>query len=698
MFSESNNIRIKNLIQNAMSLHSLGRLNEARQVYNEVILLDPLNDEAHHLLGVIAAQLGNYELSVEKISAAINLNPKIASYYTNLGNALFAMESYERAILNYDLAIKLKANYPEAYSNRGNALKAMNQLEDAMQSYNKAITLNPQYADAYYNRGITLYEMMKLSECIESFMNAIRFDTHNVEAYYNLAVAQHQNGDYESSIRNYSKAISKRENYAQAYCGRGSVYRILKRFPESIDDFKRVIKIDPNYEFAKGYLLHAKALSCDWNGIFELISEINSSVLNGEKAADPFSWQAATNSIVSLFNCAKIYASCKHPSSKPFSNLPLGIQKNKIRIGYVSGEFGDQATSHLLIGVLEHHNKERFEIFCFDNGYNDNSDLRTRIERSADKIISISEVDDNNASELIHNESIDILVNLNGYFGRQRNNLFSKRPSALQVNYLGFPGTMGADYIDYIIADKIVIPEEEQGFYTEKVIYMPYSYQPNDRDRIIDKDPGTRCNHGLPDNKFIFCCFNNSYKITPNVFDIWMNILSRVENSILWLLEDNPVTSSNLRNEAYIRNVDPNRLIFAPRVGNRDHLARHMLADLFLDTLPYNAHTTASDALWAGLPIITCSGKTFPGRVAHSLLSAVNLTELVAFDLIDYEQKAIELAENPDKLLDIKKRLNLDPSKLPLFDTKDYTSTLEKAFEKIYSNYISGNLPQHIYL
>jgi len=696
--SLSSNNKISRLLQIALSNHSAGRLNEASQLYHEILSLDKNHDEALHLLGIIAAQTGDYEQSILKITSAISINPTHAPYYCNIGNAYFSVKNYEVALSYYDQAIRLKHNYAEAYSNRGNALKEIRRLELAIQSYDKAIILNPQYADAYYNKGITLYEMMKTKEAIDAFKMTICLDAQNEEAFYNLGVAQHQFGEFENAIISYTRAISLRINYIESYCGRGHAFRALKRFAESAADFKKAIEIDPKYEFVKGYLLHSQALSCDWQGMPELIEQICQEISAGAKVIDPFSWQAVTHSIDSLMRCSKIYAASKHPSCQSFSHSLTKTDSSKIKIGYVSGEIGDEATSHLLVGVLEKHNKDRFEVLCFDNGYNDRSDLRRRIENSVKNVFPITNLDDNEASKLINTQKVDILINLNGYFGHQRNNIFSKRPSPIQVNFLGFPGTLAADYIDYIIADKIVLPVEEQIFYFEKVIYMPHSYQPNDRDRIIGEDSGPRSKHGLPPDKFVFCCFNNSYKITQDVFDVWMNILKSIKNSVLWLLEDSPITSSNLKNQAYIRKVDPMRLIFAPRVGYKDHLARHKFADLFLDTLPCNAHTTASDALWAGLPILTCSGKTFPGRVTHSLLSAIRLPELVTHTLDEYQNRAIELASDSTQLVALKDMLKTSVVDAPLFNTESYTLALEESFEKIYARYYQGLASDHVYI
>jgi predicted O-linked N-acetylglucosamine transferase (SPINDLY family) len=370
--------------------------------------------------------------------------------------------------------------------------------------------------------------------------------------------------------------------------------------------------------------------------------------------------------------------------------------KRRIRIGYLSGEFREQATSFLIIGLLEGHNKSAFEVFGFDNGWDDRSATRERIVGALDTIVPIRNLSDASAVDLIRRCQIDILVNLNGYFGEERTAIFARRPAPIQVNYLGFPGTLGTTYMDYIVADECVIPPDHRHFYDEKVVYLPWSYQANDSRKVIGQKIPGRAECGLPLNAFVFCCFNNCYKITPPVFDAWMKVLGHVEGSVLWLLSDSPAAETNLKKEASSRGIDANRLIFAERFPLPDHLARHQLADLFLDTLPHNAHTTASDALWAGLPVLTRIGETFAGRVAASLLRAVGLPELITRTGEEYEQLAITLATHPDKLAMLRAKLAQNRLTTPLFDTGSFTRKLESAYELMYERQRANLPPDHI--
>ena len=431
---------------------------------------------------------------------------------------------------------------------------------------------------------------------------------------------------------------------------------------------------------------------CDWMDLDGLYINIQQALQNHQRIVEPFGFQGISTSESDLLLSAKIFVETRFPSLKNIVPESTRVADGKIRVAYLCGEFRDQATSVLMTGVYECHNSQNFEIYALDNGWNDGGRLRPRMQKAFKQMIDISHMTDIDVVKLIRDLKIDILVNLNGYFGEARQSIFAHHASPIQVNYLGFPGTLGAEYMDYLIADPIVIPPASRQFYVEKIAYMPASYQANDSNREIADRQFSRLELGLPEDGFVFCCFNNNYKITPSTFDIWMSILRSVEGSVLWLIEDNLAAGRNLKLEAQKRGVSPDRIIFASRLPLPEHLARHQVADLFIDTLPYNAHTTASDALWAGLPVLTCKGGTFPGRVAASLLSALNLPELIAQTPQEYEDLAIELANNPEKLKAIKEKLQINRLQEPLFNTQLFTRHLEALYKQMYERYQS-NLP-----
>jgi predicted O-linked N-acetylglucosamine transferase (SPINDLY family) len=346
--------------------------------------------------------------------------------------------------------------------------------------------------------------------------------------------------------------------------------------------------------------------------------------------------------------------------------------------------------------LWELHDRSRFELMAFDNGWDDDSPRRARIAAAFDEMIDITRLSDPEAAALVSRREIDIFVNLNGFFGEMRQGIFARRPSPVQVNYLGFPGTLGASYMDYLIADETVIPVSSRRWYTEKIATLPGCYQPNDRRRPIADRVPSRAELGLPPDGFVFCCFNKNYKITPRLFDVWMRLLAQIDSSVLWLIQDNQVSADNMRREATARGVAAERLVFSKRCPLADHLARHRAADLFLDTLPYNAHTTASDALWAGLPVLTAVGTTFPGRVGASLLKAIGLSEMIVPDLQQYEARALELARNRPLLDAVRRKLAANRATAPLFDTPRFARYIEEAYLRMHERQLAGLPPDHI--
>ena len=712
------------------ALHQKGLLSAAKVIYEEVLSHMPKHPDALHLLGVIGIQTSDYTVALDLIVSAIAAQPDNALFYCNHGIALQALKRFSEALTSYDHAIKCNPKYADAYNNRGIILKELRRLEEALASYEQAIQLKSNYVDAYYNRGITLHELKrfddaltsydqaiilrpefaaaysnrgnalkelkKLTGALDSYNQAIELDSSHVEARTNRGIVLQELNLPEDALASYEQAIDLKSDHAVAHLNRGYLLIKLRKFEDAVQSFSRLLEVAPNYDFAEGQLLHAKMLCCDWKNLSELTNSIRSGICSGKKLAEPFGCQAISLSESELLVCAKLFAAEKCPSANMWLCKTSTQRHAKIRVGYLCGEFREQATSILMTGLWEMHDKSRFEIFAFDNGKDDSSDRRKRIISAFDEIVDITRMTDMDAASLIAAKEIDILINLNGYFGEARQGIFSYKPSPIQVNYLGFPGTLGVDYIDYLIADKIVIPEQSRPYYSEKIAYLPNSYQANDRKRELSGKTFTRSELGLPEKGFVFCCFNNNYKITPSTFDVWMRLLKQVDGSLLWLLEDNSVAVNNLRHEAHARGVSSERLIFAPRMPLAEHVARHRVADLFLDTLPYNAHTTASDALWASLPVLTCVGNTFPGRVAASLLYAIDLPELVTQSENEYELLALELATNPEKLKRLKEKLAENRMSTPLFDTALFAQHIEAAYTQMYERYQAHFPPEHI--
>ncbi len=586
----------------------------------------------------------------------------------------------EEALASYDRALALRPGYMDALTNRGGALRQLKRLEEALAAYDRALAFMPDLSIAWNNRGNVLQDLHRPEEALASYDRALSFLPDYAEALNHRGNALRVLKRPEEALASFRRALALRPNLADALASLGDTLLGLLRPNEAADAFARLIEIRPDWDYARGNLLHARMQCCDWTEFHSEAAAVELDVNAGKRSAGPFGFQAVSGSPQSLYLCSKTYAADKYPPSR--SPLWNGERyaNQRIRLGYLAGEFRTHATSMLMAGLFERHDRNRFELFAFDNGFDDGTPMRRRVEKSFDSFVDISRASDLDAARLIRDRQIDILVNLNGYCGLSRTGVFAHRPCPVQVNYLGFPGTIGADYIDYIVADHTVIREDEHRYYCEKVVSLPDSYQVNDSRRAIAEGTPTRVEAGLPEAGFVFCCFNNNHKLTPDIFDIWMRLLDRVEGSSLWLIEDNAVVAGNVRREAKRRGIAPERLVFAPRVNLEVHLARHRLADLFLDTLPYNAHTTASDALWAGLPVLTCMGSAFPGRVAASLLDAAGLPQLVTNTLEEYEGLALRLAANPSMLSELKSKVAASRTTSRLFDTDRFRRHIESAY------------------
>ena len=710
--------------QRALQAFQAGALEKARHEFKKCLRRQPNHLGALNLLGVVLLKLEQYTEAELYLRRASGIAASDVTLY-NLGVALKALGRPEEALRCLTQASEINANVAETWNNRGAVLNDLNRFDEAIQSFDRAIAINGRYDEAFYNRGNALQRLARETEALAAYEAAIALNPRFARAWYGRGLIQSGQRNFEAAVRDFNNAVALKNNYAEALFGKGRAlielqkydealaafdailsfdtrldhvwfWRAmmldrLKRHGESAKSLAKVLEITPDYSFARGHLLHQQMLCCDWSQYGPLTSAIETDVAVGKKVVEPFGYQAITLSLANLKRSAEIYAAEIYPP--PNVRLWSGERYTnpRIRLGYLSGEFRHHATSILMAGVFEAHDKSRFELFAYDNGWDDGSDLRRRMNSAFDHVVRIDALNDADAATRIRSDNIDILINMNGFFGLGRTGVFRFRPAPVQVNYLGFPGTIGVDTIDYLIGDRFVTPFDHAPFYTERIVQLPDSYQSNDEQRVISCRVTSRLEHGLPEHGFVFCCFNNSYKIVPEVFDVWMRLLRKVEGSVLWLFEGNPEAVANLRREAACRGVAGERLVFASHVPLPDHLARHRLADLFLDTLPYNAHTTASDALWAGLPLLTCLGSTFPGRVGASLLHAAGLSQLVTRSLDEYEALAQRLAEDAGMLAQIRRDLERNRDTCPLFDTKRTTRHLETAYLQMWNMVQQGH-------
>lgn len=644
----------------AFALHQRGDLQAAEQIYQSILRSQPKYFDAIFALGIIYLQREQFRQAERQFSIAIKIDPNNSPLHNNHGSALLGLNRPQDALASYDRAVALDARNYEAFYNRGNVLSDMKRFEEALADYDKSISLFPDKAEVHDNRGSTLANLNRFDEALASFDRAIRL----------------------------------KPDQAKAYANRAGVNTLFKRFDKAIEDYDKAFTLNSNLEYLVGNRLSAKMHACSWDTYETDCSFVIDGLRRNGLKVEPFPLLSIPSSPQDQFECATQYVSDKAPAGPKMFWHGRRYSHDRIRIGYVSSDFHDHPISHLIPGMLEGHDRSKFMVHGFlirpgkDDGY------RARIARACDRFVDAHALGSSELVERIREAEIDILIDLNGHTVGSRTDVFASRPAPVQVNFLGYPGTMGAAYIDYLLADPYLIPENERDAYAEKIVYLP-SYQPNDSRRpISDKSPA-RGDQGLPDSGFVFCCFNNSYKITPRIFDVWIRLLASTPKSVFWLATSSELVQTNLRREAERRKIDTSRLVFSKFLPNiEDHLARHRLADLFLDTLPYNAHTTASNALWAGLPVLTCSGKTFAGRVSASLLHAIGLPELIADDLEAYERIALKLAANPDRLSDLKTRLAQNRDTFPLFDTARYTRHIEAAYTRMHEISQKGKSPQ----
>ncbi len=567
----------------------------------------------------------------------------------------------------------------------------------AEDKFRKSLELIPDRTSTLTNLAIAQLKLKKYSEARETSQKAISLESNNSEAYLNLGLLEKELNSFEGAIKFFDKALSLRPVYHEAWSNKGNILNELKRYDEAITHYDRALSLRPDINWVYGYLLHANMKRASWSCFDKYLEDVPKKILANEKAIAPFPLLSLIDDPLLHKKASQIYAQDRYPVNFTLGPIAKFAKKEKIRIGYFSADFRNHPVSFLTAELFELHDRNQFEIFAFSFGPDDKSPMRFRLSQAFNQFIDVSGMADKAVAKLSRDLDIDIAVDLTGPMQYSRTGIFSYRAAPIQVNWLGYPGTIGVDFIDYIVADKIVIPEYHQRFYAEKIAYLPNTYMVDDSKRTPSTRLFTREGCGLPKNAFVFCCFNNDYKFNPQVLDSWSRILHGVKNSILWISENNEYFKTQISAEFMRRGIDSGRVIFAARVEKMsDHLARYALADLFLDTYPFNAHTTAIDSLKACIPIVTLMGQSFAGRVAASLLNAIGLPELITLNQKDYEVLAIELAKNPKKLATIKHKITVNRFTTQLFDTPLFAKNLETVYIKMYERYHADIELDHI--
>ncbi|MEI6183296.1 MAG: tetratricopeptide repeat protein [Polynucleobacter sp.] len=678
-----------------IALKALKRYDDAIAQYDKALSLKPDYHEAWSNKGSALHELKRYDEAIVHFDKALSLKPDYHEAWSNKGSALHELKRYDEAIVHFDKALSLKPDYHEAWSNKGVTLHELKRYDEAIAHYDKVVSLKSDYHKAWSNKGVTLHELKRYDEAIAHYDKAISLKPDYAEGWSNKGSALYELKRYDEAIAHFDKAISLKSDYAEGWSNKGSALYELKRYDEAIVHFDKAIRLKPNIDWVYGNWIYGKMQICSWSGLAEDLKNISQKVMTEEKAVNPFMLLAMNDDAFLHKKCSELYVQDKYPLNLTLGLIPKYAKKEKIRIGYFSADFRHHAVSFLTAELYELHDKNKFEIIAFSFGVDDKSPMRLRLSQAFNQFIDVSDMSDLEIAELSRNLQIDIAVDLGGYTSDSRPGLLAYRAAPIQVSYLGYLGTMGAEFVNYILADKTIIPDGSEPYYSEKIVSLP-SYQVNDRERTISEKQFTREELGLPETGFIFCCFNNSYKILPITFDSWMRILKAVEGSVLFLYAENKLVEENLKKEAEARGINRARLVFGKNLPADEYLARYRVCDLFLDTAPYNAGTTASDALWVGLPVLTLIGQSFASRMAASLLNAIGLPELITNTQEEYEALAIELAMNPQKLTDIKLKLARNRLTTPLFDTPLFTKNLEAAYIKMYERYQADLSPDHI--
>lgn len=719
--------------QGGLSLHRRGELAEAEIIYREILKESPRHSAAMQFLGVLHLQRRDFPVAIALLRRALAIDPRNAAAHANLGSALLESGEPGAAVVAFDAALEIEPARAGFLDGRGKALLAMDRAGEALRDFRGAVALDPKSQHYYCHAGEALMRLGRATEALRDFATAAELAPQDpavlnnrgnallalrrpkealadcqtalarsprlVEAIHNCGCAFLDMDRPAEARVCFEQVLALTPDYVKSMFNLGVSLRILREHEAAAQCFRRVLELSPRHAHALGAWMLSLRWACAWRDLPALDSRLRRALETGNSAADPRELLALTDSPELQYAHARSFIRAAFgPGNGRSADTRIGTPRRagRLVLAYVSSDFHEHATAHLMAELFETHDRARFEVLALSAGPDDGSPMRRRLEGAFDRFIDVRDVPDDRIADIARREGVHIAVDLKGLTLANRIGAFARRCAPLQVAYLGYPGTCGAEFIDYLIADRIVIPEDQQRWYTEKIVYLPDCYQVNDTRRELAATPLTRAEVGLPEGAFVFCCFNASFKISPPLFDIWIRLLLRVPSSVLWLLHDNETAVQNLRRETRSRGVDPGRILFAPRIAPAPHIARYRLADLFLDTLPYGAHTTASEALWAGLPVLTCRGETFAGRVGASLLTAIGLPDLIAPDLEEYESSALALALQPATLRDCRQRLVRNRSTHPLFNLERFRRHLEQAYESMWERHEAGLDPASI--
>ena len=699
------NPQLQLILQQAIQAFQEGNFDSADLTLKRVIQIDSKNLPALHILGLIKASQAKYGEAADFLGRAARIHPNDASIQYNLAKALADFGSHKESIPHHKKAVELAPNNPDGWLNYGKTSSNLGRYEEALAWYDKALSLKPDYLEAKLNKGATLKELKQYGAAIEFAEQVLAINPNLAEAWSNKGTALNALKQYDEAIVHYDKALSLSPDYYEALINKGHAFIGLNMPDEALTSYKKAMHIKGDYVGLAGHILYTKLKLCDWTNWTADLVKFENELQDNEKPADPFIALLLSDDLAKQKKISEIYAEEMFSKRGELGPIVKKPAQDKLRLGYFSSDLYFHPVAIWLSEQLEHHDKARFELFAFS--FNQVKDpMRARLENVFDHFIEVDGNSDLEVAKLSRDLGIDIAFDLCVYTGDARPGIFAMRAAPIQVSHLGFPGTSGSKCIDYTVIDVHTMPEHLKHFYTEKIAYLPcvYTY---DRQRQISAELLSRQQFGLPQNGFVFTCQNGIQKITPEVFGIWMDILKTVPKSVLWLMQPNPTATHNLIKEALSHGVESDRLVFTKRevvesdqeqVRINRYLASYRLADLFLDTWPYNAGTTAADALFSGLPVLTKAGLSPVSRMATSALEAIEMPELITSSAAEYRSMAIDLATNPQLLREIRDKLARNKLTTPLFDSLTNTRYLESAYEKMYERYQAGLAPDHIFI
>ena len=714
---------------------AIGKLDDAIASYRRSLRIAPDYPPSLYNLAATLRETGNLSEAEQHFRRLRELDPNDVETLFHLGGLLAARSQFVESVAVYRDALRLTPDNPYLWMALGKASEGIpGRLEESMRCLQRAVELRPDLADAHYGLGFVQAKLGMIGAAVASYQRALELEPGAVNALNDLGNILRDEGRFDEAIALYRRALAVSPDHAAVHCNLGNALLSQDRLDEAIASYRRsvhltpdfalahfnlgnalslngqrddalrcfatVLQLEPDHATAASALLFEMRQACDWSRFEELCALVLRSVRERpDQQIGPFGLLSIPSSPEEQLQCSKHFARRQSEAvARDRERLHFSFERaprSRVRIGYLSADLHEHATAYLLAEMFELHDRDRFEIAAYSYGPDDGSPMRTRLKSAFDRFVDVAALSHADAATRIHDDRVDILVDLKGYTTDSRPAIVALRPAPVQVSYMGYPSTMGADFIDYAVIDYFVAPPGADAHYTEKIVRLPGSYFVNDRKRAIGNTP-PRGELGLPDGAFVFCCFNQAYKILPHVFEVWMRLLSAVPDSVLWLLDPGATAVRNLRGEMSKRAIDPERLTVAPKLPLARHLGRLRAADLFLDTFPYNAHTTTSDALWVGLPVVTYPGNTVVSRVAGSLLSAAGMTELIMGSLAEYETRALHLARNRQELADLRERLLRNRDTVPLFDTPLFTRNMETAYLRMWDIHLRGEAPRAI--